>query len=552
MKHTKRLLGILLISILLAMLPSQILCVAADDFSCTEVFNTDDVDNLYITITGNADTRVTAYVWAKGTTPSEFSALNPPLALIQQDLSYGVSPYNITIPLPNLTTGEYYLKVSDHAGATFQKTLRYLNKAEVQSALDSLNAAITQGSSAVLSVLTANAAALLLEDTDLATYGNLMSQIFASRTDTNGNKIRFASDEEFAALYTEVIAIHAYLNRDTSVALADYLSANPNLGVDPAVYYTPLTDIAKTELQALLTADNGYIKESFATYFAKNSALAAVKTAQKWQDIKKAITDTHKDIINLNTQNTTDAQFNQLINYTYTTFSDIKTHFDTVMQGNNNQQGGIAILPSVGGGGGGGGGIASVGVSANAMAQQINPKVSFTDLPDNHWAKKEIDALIDKKILNGYEDKTFRPANSITRAEFTKLLVTAFGLDGKKGLPFTDIAPDAWYRSYVEAAYGSGVINGTSEGRFSPNSQITREDACVMIYRILAAKGELSKNAVSFSDASDISVYALEAVGALSGASIVNGTGDNRFDPRLPIDRQSAAVIIYKTLQYQN
>ena len=56
-----------------------------------------------------------------------------------------------------------------------------------------------------------------------------------------------------------------------------------------------------------------------------------------------------------------------------------------------------------------------------------------------HWAKKEINQFISSGYVNGYEDETFRPDNSITRAEFVKLVNKYFGFNNKEDIKFSDI-----------------------------------------------------------------------------------------------------------------
>lgn len=558
MKHNKtnKLLAIFLLGAMLALLGAHTCFAANTGFTCAYEFLSADVTDLKIKITGTADTMLTAYVWADGLTPAQFSAATPPLALVQYELGYGLTAFDETFPLPaGLSTGVYHLKVADKSGASKLFDFEYYNEAEALSALADINTAILQGATQVTAALSTAQVPLLLNAADITAAGTLIGQIFSGRTDQQGNHIQFANTTEFRSLYNEALAIHGFLNRGTSVSATDYLTLNQDkLGVDIQKYYTPLTDAAKTELTSLLASDTGYLTQPFSENFNKLSALAAMKTVQKWQDIKNIITTSHKDVIGI-TESVSDTTFNKMMDYTYQAFDDISANY-LLAKGTTGTPGTPATpsAPARPAGGGGGGGMASIGGSASKMEEQVNPtnEVSFTDVPDGHWAQNQIEYLVQKSVLNGYPDNTFRPTASISRAEFTKLLVTAFGLSAKTGLPFSDIAHDAWYRPYVEAAYGSGIVNGTSDGVFSPDAQITREDACVMIYRILKNGYTLPEGVAAFSDAETVSHYAKEAVGSLSKASIVNGVGDNLFAPALSIDRQSAAAIIYKTMQFQN
>ena len=156
--------------------------------------------------------------------------------------------------------------------------------------------------------------------------------------------------------------------------------------------------------------------------------------------------------------------------------------------------------------------------------------------------------LVAKGVLSGYPDNTFRPLNHITRAEFVKMIVTAFDIDGNAQISFSDVTPDAWYAPFVAKAYSKGIISGVSQTEFAPESNITRQDAALIIYRIVKnriADGE----AADFSDGHKIADYAKDAVYALARAGILNGMGDGSFSPDSSIDRQSAAVLISKCIE---
>ncbi|WP_346042407.1 S-layer homology domain-containing protein, partial [Paraclostridium tenue] len=75
---------------------------------------------------------------------------------------------------------------------------------------------------------------------------------------------------------------------------------------------------------------------------------------------------------------------------------------------------------------------------------QANPKLKLSDI-STHWAKKEINQFISSGYVNGYEDGTFRPDNSITRAEFVKLVNKYFGFNNKEDIKFSDINTNDWY-----------------------------------------------------------------------------------------------------------
>ena len=96
-----------------------------------------------------------------------------------------------------------------------------------------------------------------------------------------------------------------------------------------------------------------------------------------------------------------------------------------------------------------------------------------------------------------------------------------------------------------------GFCNGTGNGAFGIGMEITRQDMCVMAYNTLKALGyNVPDGALAFGDSDAIAEYAIAPVAALSGAGVVNGVGNNAFNPTGSATRAEAAVIIYKVLTY--
>ncbi len=119
----------------------------------------------------------------------------------------------------------------------------------------------------------------------------------------------------------------------------------------------------------------------------------------------------------------------------------------------------------------------------------LNPLVSNANTKlgdiDNHWANKEINEFISKGYISGYpEDNTFRPNNSITRAEFVKITNKYFGFTEGTTTSFDDVKSSDWYYKDIAIAEKAGYINGKSKGQFEPNSPMTREEAAKIVTTI--------------------------------------------------------------------
>ncbi|QNK60218.1 S-layer homology domain-containing protein [Paenibacillus sp. PAMC21692] len=192
--------------------------------------------------------------------------------------------------------------------------------------------------------------------------------------------------------------------------------------------------------------------------------------------------------------------------------------------------------------------------NGNSIYAVANVSKSFSDL-GNHWAKADIELLASKLIVNGVKEGIFAPDQTITRAEFSALLVRALALpgDAASAAVFTDVKGTAWYAGAVGAAVKAKLANGFDEGTFRPNEPITREQMAVLVSKAILAAGKSSPKTASlapFSDQAKISTWAKEAVGQSVEAGIVTGTDKGAFEPGANATRAQAAVMLKRLLQH--
>jgi hypothetical protein len=88
----------------------------------------------------------------------------------------------------------------------------------------------------------------------------------------------------------------------------------------------------------------------------------------------------------------------------------------------------------------------------------------------------QVSYLSDSGVVSGYGDSTFRPYNSVTRAQVAKIVVLAFGypLVAPQGQRFSDVAVDDPFSLYIETAYANGLVSGYADGTFRPTNNVTR------------------------------------------------------------------------------
>ena len=118
-------------------------------------------------------------------------------------------------------------------------------------------------------------------------------------------------------------------------------------------------------------------------------------------------------------------------------------------------------------------------LSASALA------VEFPDVSLEHWAHDDVVKASDCGLVQGLEDGTFRPEETLNRASFVTILQRMFGWETvTPAVPsFTDVPADAWYYAAVETARAHGVLD--ADTAFHPMGYITRSDMAVMLVRAL-------------------------------------------------------------------
>lgn len=170
----------------------------------------------------------------------------------------------------------------------------------------------------------------------------------------------------------------------------------------------------------------------------------------------------------------------------------------------------------------------------------------FTDLPDKHWAKLNMLDLVAKKILAGYTDGTIKPDAQITRAEMSVIIVKAVGLSpaATPNLKFKDNKDiGSWAAGYIQTAVDKGIIVGYEDNTFKPSNKLTREEMVVMIMKAYAYQ-ESKKTDIGFKDKKDVGSWSMGYVAISVELGFVKGYPDNSFKPKKNVTRAEASAVI--------
>jgi len=170
--------------------------------------------------------------------------------------------------------------------------------------------------------------------------------------------------------------------------------------------------------------------------------------------------------------------------------------------------------------------------------------LEFIDVLE-HWISDYINTIIERGIILGYPDKTFRPDNKVTRGEFASIIIRTFDIDPVEGNIFDDTL-DNWAESSINAAVGRGIIKGYEDNTFKPNIPITREEMAVMVSRALNMETEVVEE--YFEDTKTASPWAQSSISKLGNSKILTGFPDGTFRPKDTLTRAEAVKIIYEIL----
>jgi hypothetical protein len=120
-----------------------------------------------------------------------------------------------------------------------------------------------------------------------------------------------------------------------------------------------------------------------------------------------------------------------------------------------------------------------------------NRPTDFTDVRENAWYTQYVGTGFYKGIIKGYEDKTFRPSDTVSRAEFLKMAIVSAGFTPSQNVtraPYTDVRESQWYAPYFEFAKNNQLLRPKNENFMAPNNPITRGEASDVLYRLSRLK----------------------------------------------------------------
>jgi len=193
-------------------------------------------------------------------------------------------------------------------------------------------------------------------------------------------------------------------------------------------------------------------------------------------------------------------------------------------------------------------------LQGHATVQAEIPQGSFPDI-QRHWAEVFIQGLLNRNLIRGYDDGTFRPDRPMTRAQFAAVIQSAFQPSPQRTTkPFRDVPPTHWAAQAIQTAYRGGFLSGFPDGSFGPDNGLLRVQIWVALVHglnLLPRQSGQPNLLARYLDRQTIPDYALEPVAKATQLKlVVNAPNIQRLNPNQVATRAEISAVVYQTLVY--
>jgi hypothetical protein len=195
-----------------------------------------------------------------------------------------------------------------------------------------------------------------------------------------------------------------------------------------------------------------------------------------------------------------------------------------------------------------------VGLSAYPLGKiTVYAASSFSDIK-GHWSEFYVKKVNDANVISGYPNGGFQPDKAVTRAEFVSMVNKTFSLnklDSDQNVSLNDVPYTSWFYKDVSLAIRAGYAGGYNDNTFRPNSPINRQEASVMLARLIP-EGKKKGNLKSFKDSKSIDSWATDAMLRLNGKGYIGAYSDNKIHPEDALTRAQTAKILSDILDNED
>ncbi|MBP1993663.1 discoidin domain-containing protein [Paenibacillus eucommiae] len=190
-----------------------------------------------------------------------------------------------------------------------------------------------------------------------------------------------------------------------------------------------------------------------------------------------------------------------------------------------------------------------LGAEAEGSGNAASPQNTFPDVK-GHWAENPLKEWIASGLIQGYSDGTLKPDRTVNRGEAFALMNRSFGFYEQAQINFSDVTVSDWEYEEVAKAVKAGYVEGYEGGTIGVKQPISRQEAAVIITRLLGLEGnEESAAANVFTDAKQFPQWSKGAIASVSAAKIMEGYEDGSFKPEALITRAEMIVTLDRALK---
>ncbi|QOX65053.1 hypothetical protein FRZ06_17735 [Anoxybacterium hadale] len=185
--------------------------------------------------------------------------------------------------------------------------------------------------------------------------------------------------------------------------------------------------------------------------------------------------------------------------------------------------------------------------------QSVNAASGFWDI-SGHWSEFYVKKVNNANVISGYPDGGFQPDKAVTRAEFISMVNRTYELnrlDIADTSTLSDVPYSSWYYKDVTLAVSAGYAGGYNDGTFRPNNPITRQEAAVMLDRLIP-NGKKAGSLKSYPDSKQLQSWAAAAFSKLNGKGYMGPYSDNKLHPADPLTRAQTAKILSDILDNED
>lgn len=185
-----------------------------------------------------------------------------------------------------------------------------------------------------------------------------------------------------------------------------------------------------------------------------------------------------------------------------------------------------------------------------AWEKDSSAALPFKDVKPSHWFYNDVMNVFNSGLMNGTSEDTFSPNTAITRGMIVTILYRLENEPAVSGnMPFNDVKAGSYYEKAIIWAAANDIVDGYGDGVFAPNDEITREQLAAILWRYAKYKDcDVSNGAdiTAYTDANEIHSYAKAAFKWVCGEGVVNGTSETTLSPSGTATRAQAAATLIR------